>query len=78
MTDRKFQPNPGRSPRERDKFFDWLHGKWHDTFMPMGPAILSADDVPDPQSLRLTLSVNDEVKQDGSTGQMVFPRRRHH
>ena len=51
ITDRKFTPNPGRKPRERDKFFDWLHGKWHDTFCPVGPCILSADAVPDPQDL---------------------------
>ena len=73
VTDRKFTPNPGRKTRERDKFFDWLHGKWHDTFCPMGPCILSADSVADPQALRLTLTVNGEVKQDGSTAQMVFP-----
>ena len=39
----------------------------------MGPCILSADSVADPQALRLTLTVNGEVKQDGSTAQMVFP-----
>jgi len=73
VTDRKFTPNPGRKPRERDRFFDWLHGKWHDTFCPMGPCILSADSAGDPQRFHLTLTVNDEVKQDGSTAQMVFP-----
>ncbi len=72
ITDRKFMPNPGRKTRERDKFFDWLHGKWHDTFCPIGPCILSADGV-DPQRLHLTLKVNGEVKQDASTAQMVFP-----
>lgn len=73
ISDRKFQPNPSRKPRERDKFFDWLHGKWHDTFLPVGPCVLSADSVPDPQRFPIRLSVNGEVKQDGSTGQMVFP-----
>lgn len=73
VSDRKFTPNPGRKPRERDRFFDWLHGKWHDTFCPVGPCILSADAVPDPQGLRLRLEVNGEVKQSGSTSQMVFP-----
>ena len=73
ITDRKFTPNPGRKVRERDKFFDWLHGKWHDTFCPMGPCILSAEAVPDPQNLAVRLSVNGEIKQNGSTGQMVFP-----
>ena len=73
VSDRKFTPNPGRKPRERDKFFDWQHGKWHDTFCPMGPCVLSAEAVPDPQTLAVRLSVNDALKQNGSTAQMVFP-----
>ncbi|MGE3821260.1 MAG: fumarylacetoacetate hydrolase family protein [Isosphaeraceae bacterium] len=72
VSDRKFTPNPGRKPRERDKFFDWLHGKWHDTFCPMGPCLLSSEGV-DPQALPLRLTVNGETKQDASTAQMVFP-----
>jgi 2-keto-4-pentenoate hydratase/2-oxohepta-3-ene-1,7-dioic acid hydratase in catechol pathway len=73
ISDRKYQPNPGRKPRERDKFFDWLHGKWHDTFCPIGPCILSADALDDPQALALRLAVNGQVKQDASTAQMIFP-----
>jgi 2-keto-4-pentenoate hydratase/2-oxohepta-3-ene-1,7-dioic acid hydratase in catechol pathway len=73
ISDRKFQPNPARKPRDRDRFFDWLHGKWHDTFCPVGPCILSADVVEDPQKLRLRLTLNDELKQAGSTAQMIFP-----
>lgn len=73
ISDRRFTPNPQRKQRERDRFFDWLHGKWHDTFCPMGPCLLSADDVPDPQDLELELTVNGEVKQKGSTADMVFP-----
>jgi 2,4-didehydro-3-deoxy-L-rhamnonate hydrolase len=73
VTDRKFTPNPGRKTRERDKFFDWLHGKWHDTFCPVGPCILSTDAAGDPQAFRLKLTVNGAVKQDGTTAQMVFP-----
>jgi 2-keto-4-pentenoate hydratase/2-oxohepta-3-ene-1,7-dioic acid hydratase in catechol pathway len=73
VSDRRFTPNPDRKARDRDRFFDWLHGKWHDTFCPMGPCLLSADDVPDPQDLELELTVNGEVKQKASTAQMVFP-----
>ncbi len=73
ISDRSFKPNPGRKPRERDKFFDWMHGKWHDTFCPMGPCILSADVVPDPQALPLKLTVNGQIKQDATTAEMVFP-----
>jgi 2-keto-4-pentenoate hydratase/2-oxohepta-3-ene-1,7-dioic acid hydratase in catechol pathway len=73
ISDRSFKPNPKRKPRERDKFFDWLHGKWHDTFCPMGPCILSADVVANPQALAIELTVNGEVKQSASTSEMVFP-----
>lgn len=72
ISDRKFTPNPGRKSRDRDKFFDWLHGKWHDTFCPMGPCLVSADSV-DPQALQISLKVNGETKQDATTAQMVFP-----
>ncbi len=72
ISDRKFTPNPGRKTRERDRFFDWMHGKWHDTFCPIGPCVLTAHGV-DPQNLPLELKVNGEVKQDATTASMVFP-----
>jgi 2-keto-4-pentenoate hydratase/2-oxohepta-3-ene-1,7-dioic acid hydratase in catechol pathway len=72
ISDRKFKPNPDRKTRERDKHFDWLHGKWHDTFLPIGPCILSAEDV-DPSKFHLTLKVNGETKQDCGTDKMIFP-----
>lgn len=73
VSDRKFTPNPGRAEREKDEFFDWQHGKWHDTFCPMGPAVLPADEVDDPQTLKMDLRVNGETEQDASTADMVFP-----
>ena len=73
ISDRKFRPNPDRNQRDKDGFFDWLHGKWHDTFCPMGPCVLPADECPDPQDLHMTLTVNETVEQDGSTAEMVFP-----
>jgi 2-keto-4-pentenoate hydratase/2-oxohepta-3-ene-1,7-dioic acid hydratase in catechol pathway len=73
ISDRGFKPNPGRKPRERDAFFDWQHGKWHDSSCPVGPCIASAASIGDPQRLRITLSVNGAMKQDSSTGQMIFP-----
>jgi len=56
----------------RMAFFDWLNGKWPDSFAPMGPYIVTADDVPDPQALAMRLSVNGVVRQDASTGDMIF------
>ena len=73
ISDRKFRPNPDRAAREKDPFFDWLHGKWHDTFCPLGPCVLPADELHDPQTLRMVLRVNGEVEQDASTSEMVFP-----
>lgn len=52
-------------------FFDWLEGKWLDGSAPFGPWIVTADEVGDPQSLQLTLHVNGDLKQTGSTADMV-------
>ena len=73
ISDRKFRPNPNRTEREKDSFFDWQHGKWHDTFCPMGPCITPSDDIRDPQTLKMSLSVNGNVEQDASTAEMIFP-----
>lgn len=73
ISDRKFHPNPKRKTRDKDQFFDWLHGKWHDTFCPCGPCITSADAIPNPQKLDMKLRLNGQVKQDSSTGQQIFP-----
>jgi 2,4-diketo-3-deoxy-L-fuconate hydrolase len=51
---------------------DWFTGKSHDGFAPMGPYFVPAAFVPDYGSLRMTLSVNGDLKQDGMTGEMVF------
>lgn len=73
ISDRKFRPNPGREKREKDTFFDWQHGKWHNTFCPVGPCVASAHALPDPQRLGLTLKVNGKTHQKASTAQMIFP-----
>ena len=73
VSDRQFRLNPNRKPREKDSFFDWLHGKWHDTFLPMGPCIRAASTVSDPQQFRLRLSVDGKLMQDSSTAHMIFP-----
>ena len=73
ISDRKFRPNPQRRQRPKDEFFDWLHGKWHDSFCPCGPCVTSADAIPDPQRLTLQLRLNGELRQDSSTAKQVFP-----
>ena len=47
-------------------------GKSFNTFTPLGPTILTADEVPDPQNLDVTLSVNSEVRQTYSTSDMEY------
>ncbi|WP_426565940.1 fumarylacetoacetate hydrolase family protein [Angustibacter sp. McL0619] len=50
----------------------WDKGKNCDTFNPLGPWFVTADEVPDPQSLALRLWVNGRLRQDGTTADMVF------
>lgn len=52
--------------------FDWFQGKNFDTFCPLGPWIVPARAIEDPQVLRLRLDVNDETMQDASTAGMIF------
>lgn len=71
----------------------WVKGKSADTFGPIGPWLVTADEVPDPQNLHLCLEVDGHRYQDGSTRTMIFgvaylsqvseslhdaPSRRHH
>jgi len=62
----------GRRLRERDPFFDWLAGKWFDGFAPCGPWIVTADEISDPHTLGIRLRVNGELRQKGSTSDMIF------
>ncbi|MEV6959730.1 fumarylacetoacetate hydrolase family protein [Streptomyces sp. NPDC051207] len=51
----------------------WDKGKNCETFNPLGPWLVTADEVPDPQDLALKLWVNGELKQDGTTADQIFP-----
>jgi len=50
----------------------WDKGKGCDTFGPVGPWLVTKDEIPDPQDLVMCLKVNDTVRQDGSTKTMIF------
>jgi ureidoglycolate lyase len=50
----------------------WVKGKSADTFGPIGPWLVTPDEIGDPQDLVMTLSVNDQLKQNGSTKTMIF------
>ena len=51
----------------------WKKGKSHDTFGPVGPWLVTTDEVPDPQALDMWLEVNGERMQQGTTRTMIFP-----
>ena len=70
---RRINHPPGYHQRsDRDRFHDWLHGKWFDTFGPMGPCLVTRDEIPDPQKLQLELRLNGEVQQHASTANMIY------
>jgi len=50
----------------------WQRGKSCDTFAPMGQTIVTTDEIPDPHTLRITLSLNGTLMQDSNTSQLIF------
>ncbi len=50
----------------------WVKGKSCDTFAPLGPYLVTPDEIPDVHQLRLWLEVNGETKQDGNTSNLIF------
>jgi 2-keto-4-pentenoate hydratase/2-oxohepta-3-ene-1,7-dioic acid hydratase in catechol pathway len=64
VSEREFQMDRGGT---------WDKGKNCETFNPLGPWLVTADEIPDPQDLSLKLWVNGELKQDGTTAEQIFP-----
>jgi 2,4-diketo-3-deoxy-L-fuconate hydrolase len=64
VSERQFQLERGGS---------WDKGKGCDSFGPIGPWLVTADEIPDPQNLRIWLEVNGQRMQDGTTADMIFP-----
>ena len=62
VTDREAQRAAGQ----------WFRGKSPDTFCPLGPYLVTRDEIPDPHRLRLTSTINDQVLQNGSTADLIF------
>jgi 2-keto-4-pentenoate hydratase/2-oxohepta-3-ene-1,7-dioic acid hydratase in catechol pathway len=60
--------------RASEQFYklDWVAGKANDTCCPLGPWMIPASSLPDPQEARLQLSVNGQSKQDGSARTMIY------
>jgi 2-keto-4-pentenoate hydratase/2-oxohepta-3-ene-1,7-dioic acid hydratase in catechol pathway len=51
----------------------WFRGKSLDTFGPIGPEVTLAEDIPDPQTLRITCRLNGQTVQDSNTSYQIFP-----
>lgn len=57
---------------QKERGSQWSKGKGHDTFCPVGPWLVTPDEIGDPQGLALTLDVNGERMQTGTTRTMIF------
>jgi len=60
------------SARDNRRAGQWVYSKGMDTYAPFGPCIVTADEIPDPQTLDLWLKVNGEIKQQSNTKHMLF------
>lgn len=58
---------------QKERSGQWVKGKSADTFAPMGPVMVTCDEVEDPQAIRMWSKVNGELRQNGWTGDMIFP-----
>ena len=68
---RDLQFPPGWPEKTNPLGQNWIKGKSLDTAFPLGPWLVTKDDVPDPNNLRISLSVNGKVMQDSTTAEMV-------
>jgi 2-keto-4-pentenoate hydratase/2-oxohepta-3-ene-1,7-dioic acid hydratase in catechol pathway len=50
----------------------WVMGKTFDTFAPMGPYLVTADEIPDPHNLNISLTLNGETVQNSNTRELIF------
>lgn len=60
------------SARDCRRAGQWIYSKGQDSFAPMGPVVVTADEIPDPQTLDLWLTVNGVEKQRSNTAYMLF------
>ena len=59
--------------KDKERGLPWFRSKSIDTFCPIGPCLVPASEITDPHNLTLTLRVNDEERQKGHTGDLLFP-----
>ncbi len=60
------------SARDCRRAGQWIYSKGQDTYAPFGPCIVTADEIPDPHTLDLSLKVNGVTKQSSNTRHMLF------
>jgi len=60
------------SARDQRRSGQWFYSKGQDSFAPFGPMIVTADEIPDPHTLQLSLKVNDDQRQNGNSRHMLF------
>ncbi|MFJ2191145.1 fumarylacetoacetate hydrolase family protein [Kitasatospora sp. NPDC087861] len=60
------------SARDQRRSGQWFFSKGQDSYAPFGPVVVTADEIPDPQGLDLSLRVNGELRQDSNTRHMLF------
>ncbi|MAE67037.1 MAG: 5-carboxymethyl-2-hydroxymuconate isomerase [Phycisphaeraceae bacterium] len=71
VSERKLNLKRRKAYAAFDEFFDWLNGKWLDSFAPQGPWIVTSDEIRDPQTLDISTYVNGDRKQHNNTRQML-------
>ncbi|GAA0666500.1 fumarylacetoacetate hydrolase family protein [Kitasatospora atroaurantiaca] len=64
------------SARDQRRSGQWFFSKGQDSYAPFGPAVVTADEIPDPLNLNLSLRVNGDTKQDSNTRHMLFKIQR--
>lgn len=69
---RSLKIGQGRIERNGDWFFDWLLGKWCDSFAVVGPYLTTRDETGDPPNLEMSLKVNGQLRQHSAAGEMIF------
>jgi 2-keto-4-pentenoate hydratase/2-oxohepta-3-ene-1,7-dioic acid hydratase in catechol pathway len=71
---RDLRATPSASNQKSMEFgTNWLKAKGLDSSFPLGPWLVTKEEIPDPQNIRISLAVNGVTKQDSSTSDMIFP-----
>lgn len=67
---RDLRLNAGRDPAGH--WYEWLNGKWLDGYSPVGPWIVPASEVGDPNNLQITTKINGDIRVDGNTKRLLY------